>query len=378
MDQPPTPSSVAIERMLQGRIGRALCEDVATVPGFGPVVMPWHWPRLAGRPEPTASQLLDELEAVVATGNYRRFLAQADEGRLVRDLQRAGRSATNPVSRGDTANDDRTVAILQPVAAALLAAPATQWWSSPSPAHDQHLVDRRDFADDVYQPPHPDVRAELARGVATETERERNLQVDDPVGFPPPPNYAPTGYWWSTPPTAWRTTRSVPGQPALPALGLIWDWSLDGTVHTQHWLVHVADQARIYEIDGVDTWRSLVERYPRHVTYSRRSAWWAGTGWDGPWLLPDWTAVAADYDGVHLSVTGFLEAAQQVVPVGEGLTTLVIWEPDDTFWLNDVVRLDSGPHQWNASEDWTYDWSNVVIGHNGDISITSPDTERGH
>jgi hypothetical protein len=116
MTSRPTPVP-AVERLLRGVTGRCLCESVAVVPGFGLVVMPWHWNRFSGFPEPTSEQTLDELEAVVAFGNYRRFLADADQGRLVREVHRAGQHATWPAISDDA---ERSIEILRPVAEAVL------------------------------------------------------------------------------------------------------------------------------------------------------------------------------------------------------------------------------------------------------------------
>jgi hypothetical protein len=374
----PTPVP-AVERLLRGATGWSLCESVAVVPGFGPVVMPWHWNRFSGFPEPTTKQTLDELEAVVALGNYRRFLATADEGRLVREVHRAGQHATWPAVGDDDVNAERSIAVLRPVAETVLDAAQTQWWTSPCRRDDQHLVDVRVVPDANYEPPGKGVREELSEGMATEAEREERLRADDSVGFPPPEHHGHMDWCpWSSPPTGWATTRSVPGHPPLPAMGLIWDWDSDGASHTQHWNVTFAADARIYEINGRADWCRLVERYPRDVTYTRRSAWWKPTHWEGRWLLPDWEAVAGDYDGVHLSVTGFLEAAQNMLTVAGGNTSLVVWEPDETYWLNDVVALDGGPVDWDEQTDWVDDWSKVVFGDDGSVTLDSPGLPKFH
>jgi len=43
---------------------------------------------------------------------------------------------------------------------------------------------------------------------------------------------------------------------------------------------------------------------------SRRHDWWRVTGSAGAWMIPDWVAVAADYDAVHLTVGGYLTTAE--------------------------------------------------------------------
>ncbi len=336
--------------------------------------MPWHWHRFSGRPEPTPAQLLEELTDIVDTGNYRRLLAAADDGRLVRALHMAGKNIW-PEPDDTPPDGERETTVLRPVAEALLLSPGTAWWSSPCASADQHLADARDVAGDTYEPPDPDVRGELSRTMADEAEREERLNRHDPVGFPPAARMENVDWCdWSCPPTPWRTSRSVPGRPALPALSLIWDWHGDGSHHPRYWDLHVDRAARIYEITGTDAWVSLVDRYPRDVTLTRRGPWWEPTGWTGAWLLPDWAVMAADFDGVHLTVTGFLEASQRLLPVTGGRTTLVRWEPDETFWLNPVVRLDSSPKDWHEDDDWIDDWTRVTIGDDGSLSMRPEDT----
>jgi hypothetical protein len=352
-------------RLVVGAAGRSLCQEIATVPGYGEVLMPWSFHHFSGRPEPTPTQLLDELEQVVATGNYLRFLWEADSCRLVRALE----SATNPWTRPEISPPelvDREAQILLPVAEALLASPATNWWTSPCERADQHLVDIS--PEPPYdRPPSKDPRTALAAGLNDEAAAESRLRQRDPVGFPPPPHRGGRDWlFWSSPWTPWRTTRSVAGDPRLPAMGLI--WTEEGNVHAQYWSAVVDRGARIYEIDNLDAWVALVARYPRDVTYTRRSSWWPDTFWDGTWLLPEWAAMSADYDGVHLTVIGFLEATGAVLPIGGARTTLVYWQPDETYWLNNVVTAQTRGFPWRW-QDWPDDDAGVVFGDDGSVSI---------
>jgi hypothetical protein len=80
--------------------------------------------------------------------------------------------------------------------------------------------------------------------------------------------------------------------------------------------------------------------------YQPPEAWRRTTGVDGSWLTPDWSAVAADYDGVHLSVPGYLTTAGRYLAVGQSCTVLAGWNPDETYWP-DVLpagRVTSGWH----------------------------------
>jgi hypothetical protein len=51
--------------------------------------------------------------------------------------------------------------------------------------------------------------------------------------------------------------------------------------------------------------------------------------------MPRWPAVARDWDGVHLSVAGYLATAGRALPVGAARTLLGGWNPDETYWLAD-------------------------------------------
>ena len=81
------------------------------------------------------------------------------------------------------------------------------------------------------------------------------------------------------------------------------------------------------------------------------------TGGQGTWVIPDWVAVSQDWDGVHVSLGGYLEAAYRAANAGGGFTLLAGWNPDETLWLNDVVSStdllgDIGPGQhWAIMPD---------------------------
>ncbi len=79
------------------------------------------------------------------------------------------------------------------------------------------------------------------------------------------------------------------------------------------------------------------------------------TGRAGTWLIPDWSAVAADWDAVHVSVAGYLTTATRALPVADGTaaTMLAGWNPDQTWWLTDILATTT-PHpaeSWHNPED---------------------------
>jgi len=138
------------------------------------------------------------------------------------------------------------------------------------------------------------------------------------------------------------TTRRLGGLGAVLLAG-----QEDGFGDTQAvvWPLAVADSARVFEVDGPEAWQQLAAAYPRTATATCRHTW-AWTGWDGEWLLPRWPAVANDWDGIHLTVAGYLATAGRPLPVGTARTLLAGWNPDETYWLADVLTPSGNAQTW--------------------------------
>lgn len=106
------------------------------------------------------------------------------------------------------------------------------------------------------------------------------------------------------------------------------------------------------ELTGSEGWAAPVQRYPLEVTAFRRHDWWRVTGCNGTWVIPDWAAVTADVDAVHLTVDGYLSTADRALPVdvpalGRPARTLpASWDPDATWWLTDA------PTGLDEATDW--------------------------
>ena len=100
------------------------------------------------------------------------------------------------------------------------------------------------------------------------------------------------------------------------------------------WRVPIQDDARIYSVRGPDDWRALVRRYPREKVDR-----------DGP-AAPDWWLVSDDWDGVHLTVAGYL-----TVP------DCVDWLHECTLWLRPAFGPVTRLPDWPYRELFTsYDW----------------------
>ena len=205
------------------------------------------------------------------------------------------------------------------------------------------------------QPPSLTVAAEkLARWKASTVADERQA-----ADRPRDPAAHWSGRWWSTPALSdlVTTTRSITGLGAI-KLMLVED-SL-GWKRARVWPLAPAPGSRIYELSGPTAWTDLVARYPLDVSLSKRHDWWRTTGVDGPWLMPDWSAVAADYDGVHLTVRGYLTTAGRYLAVGQSGTVLAGWNPDETYWLNDVLRPGTAPSEWHSNESRPPTWADAT------------------
>jgi len=305
--------------------------------------------------------LAGELAAAVALTDLDQIAAETTDITLLAPLAESIDAAMywqGPDAEDEALADPEVAAALMPVARAVCAAPAARWWSSPMAPdrqrYVQHLASDRD--DD---PPHLSGAAvNLAqwKSDALEDERRAKERPSDPAA-----NYS--GYWWSSPVMSMlvSTTRSLPG---LGAAGLALVEDSAGWTAARCWPLAPRGGSRMYEISTPGDWAELVSRYPLDVTRSRRHDWWRVTGWAGRWLIPDFTAVAADYHAVHLSVIGYLTTAGCAVPVGDCQTMLAGWNPDTTWWLSDVLSGSGPAERWVTQNESPCGW-NLAPGYEG-------------
>jgi hypothetical protein len=83
------------------------------------------------------------------------------------------------------------------------------------------------------------------------------------------------------------------------------------------WRLKVLSAARVFEIRSASDWAELARRYPSGATP----------------IDPRWSAVANDWDGVHLSIGGLLTAQDVVYQSDGGVTQLRGWDVESTAWL---------------------------------------------
>ena len=91
--------------------------------------------------------------------------------------------------------------------------------------------------------------------------------------------------------------------------------------------------ARVYEIDSAADWHALAQSYGDPTTHPGRTEdLWSAAGVDNG-LCPTWSAVAVDWDAVHLTFAGALTAQYVPVRTGDVVTTLWSWGWEQTMWL---------------------------------------------
>jgi hypothetical protein len=169
------------------------------------------------------------------------------------------------------------------------------------------------------------------------------------------------GAWWSAPAAAGLpcTTRRLN---SFAPVELVCRDDSFGEERASVWNMNVAIGARVAEIHGLTDWARLVEAYPLNVTGARRADWSRRYGWAGPWLVPDWSRLANDWDGVHVSANGYLRAQEQAAPVRDGRTVLAGWNPDATYWLRDAIGLaDSVSEEWIRESGAPPNWRRVTL-----------------
>ena len=142
------------------------------------------------------------------------------------------------------------------------------------------------------------------------------------------------------------------------------DLTMEFEFPIKQWRLSVGEEARVYEINGAADWHRLCVNYPARSARDSSDPEPTDTaGWmmyplatlprDGDerdfatdmddWLTPNWSAVAADWDGVHLTLGGLLTAEKVRVASAAGWSMLRFWDVEQTMWLRwvfeDVERV---------------------------------------
>ena len=91
------------------------------------------------------------------------------------------------------------------------------------------------------------------------------------------------------------------------------------------WSIRFLEEVRVFEIHGPADWYDLCVKYPAKYEEVRTR------------LVPNWGAVAEEWDGVHLSFGGLLTTEQNrhesVSGWKHGWAMLDFWHAEQTYWL---------------------------------------------
>jgi hypothetical protein len=96
----------------------------------------------------------------------------------------------------------------------------------------------------------------------------------------------------------------------------------EASLHRRPWTVWDVrpdgDRATVCEIDSAAAWCDLVQAHPTRA--------------DGL-LYPDWRAIAADFDGVHMTLAAIVATQGFTFPTSSGLIAPAYWDVETTLWL---------------------------------------------
>jgi len=122
------------------------------------------------------------------------------------------------------------------------------------------------------------------------------------------------------------------------------------------WQMTVDASARVFEIDGPQAWHDLCVRYPAEGTIGRGIPDFSG---DKGRLVPDWSAVADDWDAVHLTFGGLLIAEQVRVSSPSGWTYHWAWDYEQTMWLRWMFTSTGQMAHHQEPEESGPDWRSL-------------------
>jgi hypothetical protein len=105
----------------------------------------------------------------------------------------------------------------------------------------------------------------------------------------------------------------------------------------------ISPSARIYSVNGPGSWRRLClaypgtyggQRGPDAAVSARLRGYYGDQAWYTPGqVIPDFAAIARDWDGVHITLGGLLTGSHVRVDGPEGWTWLWGYDAEMTIWL---------------------------------------------
>ncbi|MCT9868707.1 hypothetical protein [Paenarthrobacter aurescens] len=349
-----------IEQLLNGPRGRRLCLELAMEmdqdiriavfhlgydldPGAGRSRRMLTMSPSGEAPPPPPEPTVNELAALITSLDLKGITNELVQKALERAVDTA-RYWQEPDGEDVLAAVSEIRSALAHVANGVLRTPAAESWTREAEVR-QWSIDWRSAEDPAPLSGNPRQKlAEWARNQRAgevRAARERRADIRANVG----------GEWWSIPHNLMQSTGQIPQGLDLVEDSLGWE---NATA------IPVAGTGQILEIGTAADWIQLCREFPLNVTASRRHDWFRTTGRDGRWVIPDWEKASSRWDAVHLTVAGYLHLAGHALEVdpAEGTASVIAgWNPDTTFWLNDVVRESGEPRQhWlrpHNQDEWT-------------------------
>lgn len=238
---------------------------------------------------------------------------------------------------------DEVRAALSPLAALVAASPFASSWAAPSQPR-QWVLDRKDGRLGTEAVPAPADALATWREAMRAEEREAVKRRKAGQAY--------SGPWWSMPPG--YLARSTSDWRSFGPVGLYLEEDSMGPMAASATPVG-PPPADTYEITGADAWARLCREHPLEVTASRDAVWSHSVGHSDRWVIPDWHAVATEWDAVHLTIAGYLAAATTRIEVSDGAASVIAgWAPDETVWLRSSPVAASAVVEWrrNQSSGW--------------------------
>jgi hypothetical protein len=298
----------------------------------------------AARPRPTSADVARLLDVVPVPEPDDRTLLVA----LAESVDNA-RYWQEPDGEDVLAATPEVRAALVRVATVVAGSPGTTWWTAPlDPARQVSVL----FPEGEPRDPGLTAAERLARwsaGVAVDEDEARRRRTRDP-------RREGSRAWWSSPPRDLPLTTRDRGDVGPLGLWAVEDgrgWETGETVRRI-----VPADARVLEIDGPQVWAELCRRYPLESSARHRGDWFRTTGRDGRWVVPDWSRVARDVDGVHVTVAGYLASAGRAIEVEHGIASVLAgWDPDATYWFRDLSVDAATSRSWRSDGHGATHWA---------------------
>ena len=172
--------------------------------------------------------------------------------------------------------------------------PAASWWTAPMDRTRQVLV--------------------------TDGQRESSMRSPE------------RDLWWedyAQRHTRWRFTSTLYGAYSCADVviaGPIGDWP--PSKEQRRFVAEIDASARVHEISTPEDWHGLCVSFPR-VDTNTNTPDYVGVGT----LVPDWSRVAEQWDGVHMTFAGLLTIPLVRRSTAAGATMMWSWDTEGTMWL---------------------------------------------